>query len=223
MRKRQKVFCIGNNKTGSTSMERVLKDLGYRMPKQDKQESQLVEEIHKGNYAPLKALCKRYDAFQDLPFSQSSIYAVADALFPGSKFILTVRDSEKWFQSLVRFQLKTILKKAGVEKIEDFGEETFKDKAIYLHKNYMYNVVKRHAAYVDDNEVKHDWSLVYDRDHRIQVYEERNAEIVKYFQSRPDQLLVIDVTREKDNSRIIDFLGLPEKFIGPIPHLNKSK
>lgn len=204
-------------------MERVLKDLGYRMPKQEKQEALLVEAIHEGNYAPLGSLCRKYDAFQDLPFSQGSVYAVADALFPGSKFILTTRDPDKWFASLVRFHLKTILKKAGVERIEDFGEKTFKDKAIYLHENYMYNVFKRHAAVVKDGKIHYDWSLVYDKEHRIQIFKERNKAILEYFQDRPDQLLVMDVTQEQDNARIIDFLGLPQKFVGPIPHLNKSQ
>jgi len=32
--KLQKVFCIGYNKTGTTSINKMLRDFGYRMPSQ---------------------------------------------------------------------------------------------------------------------------------------------------------------------------------------------
>jgi hypothetical protein len=219
---RPKVFCIGYNKTGTTTLERVLTTLGYRMPSQATQETLVVEELFRGNYKPLYALCRKYDAFQDLPFSQDVTYAVVDALFPGSKFILTVRDSNAWFESLARFHLQGVLKKAAVDRPEDFGELTFKDKAIYLKKNYLHNVVRRHAVSVVDHEIRLDWSLVYNKAHRIDLYERRNQEIVKHFQGRQGQLLVLDVSKEKDNSRIVEFLGLPKERIDALPHLNRS-
>lgn len=219
----RKVFCIGYNKTGTTTMERVLADLGYRMPDQGVQEALVVEESFLGNHRPLYDLCRNFDAFQDMPFSQGLTYAVVDALFPGSQFILTVRDSAEWFESLTRFHLNGILKKAGVQRLEDFGEETFRDQEIYIHKNYLQNLIRRDAAIVVDHKVQYDWSLVYNKDHRIKRYEQRNQEIVSYFQDRPEQLLVIDVSRESDNSRIVQFLGLPDERIAPLPHLNKSQ
>jgi hypothetical protein len=220
---KQKVFCIGYNKTGTTTVEQVLSDLGYRMPNQAKQESLTVEEMFKGNYKPLISLCKKYDAFQDMPFSQSVTYAILDALFPGSKFILNVRDSDEWFESLTRFHLKGVMNSGGIDKLDDFSESTYKDKNVYLHKNYMYNITKRHAVKVEDNKVEYDWSLVYNKDYRTDRYERRNREIISFFRERPEQLLVIDITKEKDNSKIVKFLGLPEKYISDLPHLNSSK
>jgi hypothetical protein len=158
-----------------------------------------------------------------MPFSQGLTYAVVDAMFPGSKFILTVRDPNAWFESLARFHLKGILKEAGVTRLEDFGELTFKDKPIYLHKNYLQNVAKRHAVSVVDYQVRLDWSLVYNKAHRIELYERRNRDIVEYFQERQHQLLVLDVTKEKDDSRIVEFLGLPKRLIARLPHLNRSQ
>ena len=218
-----KVFCIGYNKTGTTTLNKVLGDLGYRMPNQGRQEMAVVEELFKGNYKPLYSLCKYYDGFQDMPFSQGVTYAVVDAMFPGSKFILTVRESNDWFDSLTRFHLKGILKRAGIDRLEDFSEQTFKDKEVYLHKNYLQNTAKRYAVKVIDNKVYYDWSLVYNKEHRIELYEKRNKEIVEYFQERSKQLLVIDVTKEKDNSKIVDFLELPKIFVDVLPHMNKSK
>jgi hypothetical protein len=220
---RPKVFCIGYNKTGTTTLERVLTNLGYRMPNQARQESMVVEELFRGNYEPLSTLCKKYDAFQDMPFSYGVTYAIVDAMFPGSKFILTVREPNAWFESLVRFHLSGILKKAGVEKVDDFSESSFKDKAIYLHKNYMHNVIKRYAVSVVDHEVRYDWSLVYDKQYQIELYERRNQEIVDYFQDRQDQLLVLDITKEQDNAKIVEFLDLPKRLIDTLPHLNRSQ
>lgn len=220
---RPKVFCIGYNKTGTTTLDKVLSDLGYKMPKQTRQETLVVEEIFRGNYEPLFALCKEYDAFQDMPFSQGVTYAIVDAVFPKSKFILTIREPDAWFESLVRFHLKGILKKAGLENLDDFSESTFKDKAIYLHENYLQTVVKRHAVSVIDHQVHFDWSLVYNKAHRMGLYERRNREIISYFQERQDQLLILDITKEKDNSKIVEFLGLPKKLVDPLPHLNRSQ
>lgn len=204
-------------------MERVLRNLGYRLPRQAMQEMLVVEESFRGNFGPLKSLCRKYDAFQDMPFSQGVTYANVDSMFPGSKFILTVRESNAWWESLMRFHLGGVLKKAGINEVEGFDEQTFKDKSIYLHENYSYNLAKRHARSVVNHELFHDWSLVYDKEHRISIYEARNREIVKYFQDRPNQLLVIDVTTEQDTSKIVEFLGLPRKHICAMPHENKSK
>jgi len=222
-KQRQKVFCIGYNKTGTTTIERVLKDLGYRVPNQARQEELVVEEMFRGNYKPLFTLCKKYDAFQDLPFSQGTTYATVDVMFPGSKFILTVRDSNEWFESLARFHLNGILKKAGVKKLDDFCESSFKDKAIYIKKNYSQNVVRKHAISVVDNKIFYDWSLVYNKNNRIKLYEARNRAIIEHFSERQGQLLVFDVTKERDNSKIVDFLELPINFIEKLPNLNRSK
>ena len=223
IQKRPKVFCIGYNKTGTTTMESVLNNLGYRMPNQGTQESLIVEELFRGNYAPLYNLCKQYDAFQDMPFSQGVTYAIVDAMFPGSKFILTVRDADAWFESLTRFHLQTILKKAGVERLEDFSATTFKDKAIHLHKNYSQQAAERHAITVADHKIQLDWSLVYNKPHRVALYERRNEEIVKHFYKRQDQLLILDISKEKDNSRIIQFLNLPTRLVDTLPHLNRCQ
>lgn len=203
-------------------MERVLRELGYRLPNQAVQETLVVEELFRGNYRPLQALCRKYDAFQDMPFSQGPTYAIVDSMFPGSKFILTVRDSDAWFDSLVRFHLGGILAKAGVSKLEEFNEAAFKGKAIHLHENYLYNVVKRHASLLGGCDLSHDWSLVYDRSHRKSRYECRNQDIASYFQDRPNQLLILDVSKEENTGKIVEFLGLPSSLVRPMPRLKRT-
>ena len=79
-----KIFVIGYNKTGTTTMERVLRLYGYSMPNQQEQEARLTRQVFSTNYEEFKCFVAKYDAFQDLPFSQEQTYVVADALFPNS-------------------------------------------------------------------------------------------------------------------------------------------
>jgi hypothetical protein len=54
------------------------------------------------------------------------------------------------------------------------------------------------------------------------IITKRNKEIVRYFSERPDDLLVIDITKEKTTKKIVNFLELPSKLITKMPHLNKT-
>ena len=89
-----KVFCIGFHKTGTTTMMHVLTELGYRVTGPNGVDSKNLARI----LGPLTvALSGRYDAFQDNPWPL--VYREMDALHPGSKFILTIRDEQKWYNS----------------------------------------------------------------------------------------------------------------------------
>lgn len=87
-----KVFCVGRNKTGTTSLRAALTILGYRIGRQRDAEA-LIEDWGRRDFRRLVAYCHTADAFQDVPFSHDYTFQAVDAAFPGSKFILTVRDS----------------------------------------------------------------------------------------------------------------------------------
>ncbi len=94
---RPKVFCIGFQKTGTTSLHAALTQLGYRTASvvgRDWSAERLAAEG--------AALCietaRGYDAAQDMPWPL--FFRALDAAFPGSKFILTLRDHERWFASI---------------------------------------------------------------------------------------------------------------------------
>ena len=94
-----KIFCIGGNKTGTTSIKKVLEDLGYRIGDQRTAEL-LMEDWGKRDLRRLIRYCHTADAFQDVPFSYVYTFQAMDAAFPGSKFILTLRNSyDQWYQS----------------------------------------------------------------------------------------------------------------------------
>jgi hypothetical protein len=96
--KPQKVFCIGWQKTGTTSMGAALKILGYRVGGWESVNGQLVLSWHEGNLAPIIARAQKFEAFEDFPWPL--VYRELDARFYASKFVLTVRkDEQTWLRS----------------------------------------------------------------------------------------------------------------------------
>lgn len=95
---RPRVFCIGFHKTGTKSLGHALKLLGYRVAgplgAQD-------PGIAKQAIAAALALATDFDAFNDNPWPV--LYKTLDATFPGSRFILTVRDEQHWLRSMVDY------------------------------------------------------------------------------------------------------------------------
>ncbi len=101
-KKSPKIFCVGLNKTGTTSLEKALKDLGYRMGDQNKAHA-LLFDYEKRDFKSIINFCKTADAFQDAPFSYHFTYLFLEQYFPDSKFILSVRsNSEEWYNSILK-------------------------------------------------------------------------------------------------------------------------
>jgi Sulfotransferase domain len=102
-----KIFCIGFYKTGTTSLYEALRLLGYRTINGDKPGSypgaddgaSLIPLMDAGNYC-LPTL-DQFDAFTDAPYLW--IWREIYAQFPDAKYILTVRDEDRWINSCVRF------------------------------------------------------------------------------------------------------------------------
>ncbi len=91
-----KIFCIGNPKTGTRSLHKALKILGYQVP--------LFFEIPTywkyGERHYIECIKKSgYDAFADFPIGHKELYKKIDASFPGCKFIVTVRDHDSFVKS----------------------------------------------------------------------------------------------------------------------------
>ena len=93
---RQKAFGIGFHKTGTTTLSRALRILGYNVAGPFGVQDDNIAET-----ALEQALSSAadYDAVQDNPWPL--FYRELDEAFPGSKFILTVRDTDRWLASVV--------------------------------------------------------------------------------------------------------------------------
>lgn len=92
-----KVFCIGFHKTGTTSLELALKQLGYKVTSSfGTKDPDISDKV----YDLADSLVQKFDAFQDNPWPV--IYRELDQKYPGSKFIHTIRPSDSWIKSQVR-------------------------------------------------------------------------------------------------------------------------
>jgi hypothetical protein len=93
----QKIFCIGFHKTGTSSLGEALQVLGYRVAGAfGVDDPRIAERVYDRAYA----LIEKYDAFQDNPWP--IIYRELDARYPGSRFILLLRDPQSWIRSQVK-------------------------------------------------------------------------------------------------------------------------
>ncbi|MEM8770398.1 MAG: sulfotransferase family protein [Pseudomonadota bacterium] len=92
-----KVFCIGFQKTGTTSLYAALTELGYRTAAVVGRDFTAAELRDFGAQLCIET-AEKYDAAQDMPWPV--FFRELDAAYPNSKFILTVRDSDSWFASL---------------------------------------------------------------------------------------------------------------------------
>ncbi|MEZ4722409.1 MAG: sulfotransferase, partial [Flavobacteriales bacterium] len=95
MAKSTKVFCIGFMKTGTTTMNRALSELGYRVSNKS---WRLLMPIVKNDWEKVAEHAELWDALEDNPIPL--IYRELDEMFPKSKFILTKRDPEEWYRSV---------------------------------------------------------------------------------------------------------------------------
>lgn len=91
----RKVFGIGAHKTGTSSLAEALNILGIRT-NHWKHHNEISDDIKNNNFK-LRTL-EYFDAVCDNPIP--SIYKELDIAYPNSKFILTIRDEEKWIASL---------------------------------------------------------------------------------------------------------------------------
>jgi hypothetical protein len=214
-----KVFGIGANKTGTTTLEAVLSLYGLHMPNQALQEALTTKQTFLGNYEPLRRLVAAHDAFQDLPFSQRAVYVAADCLFPNSKFILTERDPEQWFASLCR----ATKAQWGLDSLEGLTEADLLNKFSYLYPGYLKEAYEGLMVSFAGGEPVVRWDLVFDADYRIGEYIRRNEAVKQYFFGRESDLLVINISEEKTTARICTFLNIPLNYSIDMPHLNKSQ
>lgn len=203
----RKTFCIGANKTGTTSVEHVFRNLGLTVGNQ-RQAEMLVFDWANRDYRRIIGYCKSAQAFQDVPFSLQGTFQVMDEAYPGSKFILTVRNNaDEWYESLVRFHSK-IVGRGRIPTADDLRQFN------YRYPGYMLDVLR--LSYGAEE------SALYNRDVYIQYYEDHNNQVIEHFKARPDDLLVLNIGEPDAMERLIRFLGYP--YTGQkMPHLNVSK
>jgi hypothetical protein len=187
-----KVFGIGNNKTGTTSLKEAMAMLGYSIGDQ-RQAELLHKEWAIRNFSPIVEYCKTANFFQDFPFSKPFTFIALDQAFPNSKFILTVRDDpEQWYNSLLKFQAKLWGKNGKPPTVDQLK------KAEYVYKGWAWEV-KQLAGITPENQP-------YDKTSLIKSYNDYNACVLDYFKHRPKDLLVLNVSEKGAFKLLCQFL-----------------
>ena len=136
-----KVFGVGLSKTGTTSLARALEILGYRV-----KDCLGITKYLKGDISSIdKTALESYDALTDTPIP--NFYQELDKEYPGSKFILTVRDMDGWLKSCKKqFNQKLAEKRSDAANqlfLDLYGTVTFdEEKFRYGYKKFTESVLE---------------------------------------------------------------------------------
>lgn len=101
---RNKVFCIGLNRTGTTSLHNALRMLGYNSVHFKDDEGNNIKDMIVNNLLSKHNILNgldHYDAFTDWERAPYTVEVVQKFLneYPKAKFILNYRDVESWIES----------------------------------------------------------------------------------------------------------------------------
>ena len=97
-----KIVGIGYPRTGTKTLGTCFRTLGMRNMSWD---GGAYERFEAGDRQGLMNIAERFDSFEDLPWCH--LYREFDDRFPGSKFILTLRNTERaWFESFRKHDVR---------------------------------------------------------------------------------------------------------------------
>lgn len=175
-----KILGIGLGRTGTTSLADALRVLGYSVVHCPRS----LDQIDK------------HEASNDL--TVASRFKELDQKYPGSKFILTLRNYDSWMASC----LWHYRKHWGVDKFPEPARRFVMDSE---HKIYGASAgPKIQPVDIMDGALRHLES------------------VLLYFRDRMSDLLIMDIARGDGWERLCSFLGKPVPA-EPFPHSNKRK
>ena len=183
-----KVVGAGFGRTGTMSLKTALEQLGftkcYHMMEVGQNEGhvELWRAIERGEHVDLKALFTGYQASVDWP--SCNYWRQQLEVFPGAKVILSRRDPERWYQSV----MKTIYPSSAAGRQSD-------DPNMKPWMDMVFEVV---------------WDGVFDgrmddKAHVISVFEAHNQDVIDSVPG--DKLLVFEASQGWDP--LCEFLEVP--------------
>jgi hypothetical protein len=181
-----KVFGLGLSKTGTSSLTEALNRLGVRSIHYP-HDVQTHEQLRNGDYR-LRIL-DEYQGVTDI--TVAPYFAQLDRTWPGSKFILTVREKESWLRS-AELHWRLLL------EVWDRDPQFRRFTEFILASVYG--------------------TVGFNRERMSYVYDAHVRNVTRYFQNRPDDLLVLDICAGNGWDALCRFLGLvaPDE---PFPHV----
>ncbi|WP_225035551.1 sulfotransferase [Winogradskyella sp. SM1960] len=192
LKNKPKIFCIGFNKTGTTTIAKVLNDFNFGLGNQEDAEVLMPNWCNR-DFKTIINYAKSATAFQDIPFSLPYTFIVLEQKFPNAKFVLTVRDNdEQWYNSMVNFHSKLWSdgeKPPGLRELKN---------ATYRYKGLAYDYIKQVFNTPDDD--------LYNKATLIKKYNDHNSFVKDYFRAQPEKLIVINTSNQKDYFKLCEFL-----------------
>ena len=189
-----RVFGLGMHRTATTSLHRAFQVLGFdSFHFNDGLQARMIwEEMQSREGSPV---LEKWYALCDLPIPL--LYRRLDTDYPGSKFILTVRDESRWL--------------ASVERLWSYEHNPLRwtwDKWPFSHLI--------HTALYGRSD--------FDAETFLRRYRAHNDEVAQYFRNRPDDLLVMDMDMDNDTRTdkwpaLCSFLNVP---VPAVPYPNES-
>ena len=129
-----KVFCIGYNKTGTTSLGESLIMLGYKHSSYN--DKVWLKYYANNEIVKILQYTAKFESFDDLPWLKEDMIPVLDRVFPNSKFIYLTRDEESWQNSIYHWTHKMTGEYPDVDEClvqyrahHDFVLDYFKDRS----------------------------------------------------------------------------------------------
>ncbi|TGY87558.1 hypothetical protein E5163_14070 [Marinicauda algicola] len=184
-----KIFGIGLSRTGTRSLTSALQILGFDCAHYPIDEDTYTE-LSNGQYD--LTLLRDHDGLTDI--TTVPFYRQFDRLYPGSKFILTVRERESWLRSCQNHWFN----RPAFKQAEDPDDEVH-----LLMRQFL-----RAAVYGCYNFVPERF---------VEVYDEHVRQVREYFRDRPGDLLEIDICSGEGFAKLAPFLGRAMP-VEPFPH-----
>jgi hypothetical protein len=206
--RKQKVFCIGLNKTGTSSLEKEMKLLGFKVDNY-KEAHKLMYAYENRDFNKIVEHCKGAEFFQDSPFSMKYTFYFLYNTYPDAKYILTTRGSaEEWYESIVRFHSKTHGTNGKKPTLEELKA------AKRPHGRTIYDNLKMRFNTPDTD--------IYNKEILMEYYDSHNKDVIDFFRLKPKNFLILNLAEKDSYSRFCEFLQINSERDG-FPHLNKSK
>lgn len=172
-----RIFGIGMHKTGTTSLHHALSILGFDSAHWVGAHWAKRIWRNMNNYGWSETLERHY-ALCDLPIPM--LYEKLDASYPGSKFILTLRNEDAWIHSVERhWSAEYNPYRPG------WDSDPF--------TNRMHRALYGQSAF--------------NKEVFLQRYRRHNAEVRQHFAGRPHDLLIIDMEKQAQWKPLCEFLN----------------
>ncbi|WP_421785551.1 sulfotransferase family protein [Hyphobacterium sp.] len=183
------VFGLGLSRTGTRSLTAGLQMLGWDTSHYPIDEDTYTELAY-GQYD--LTLLKYHDGLTDI--TTVPYYQQLDKQYPGSRFVLTVREEAGWLRSCQNHWFN----RPAFKHTDDPDEET----------HLLMRQLLRAAVYGCYN---------YQPERFKWVYERHVREVQDYFKERPDDLLILNICNGDGFEKLAPFMGVPVPA-EPFPH-----